>query len=316
MADTAADHLIAIHPHPGLPTAWNVELQHPERLQGLHSFSCHLVLYPYGRRFDARHFRITPYTEYADDLQSHNDSAYALLPSRCREVFGLVLAVLLGLLFAVLKPDSLLTLESVVSVLGVYIVGKELGDDVVQSLIDFTAGCRLSVRDRYYRFQREKNATLWQYSAFARHHRYGKASAMASRMDFIRQTNSQTVRLLFTAADLAPLGAAPVHLLSLRFEPAHFEELKRHGFLLGIKLSFNRRAGPYLRCHEVFQSLHRGQPGCLDGTGTWVPDGSCEREILQWSRLRYLLSLTIRNDQTVVGFAPDSETDHSRAPHP
>ena len=203
------------------------------------------------------------------------------------QVFGLLLGLLIALIFAHLKPASLLDIEAIVSVFGAYVVGKELWNDIERLLVNVSKNWRLRFQDDYYRYRLEKRTTLTQYSYLAKRERYGKDSLLPDRIDFIKQSNSQTLRMCFDTRDLAFQEAAPpegsaaahethapqatvAHIHSIHVDKDLMDDLRKDGFMLGVKLSLGRRRWGVTRWFEVFQSLNKESIGCLDDAGTWV----------------------------------------------
>lgn len=81
----------------------------------------------------------------------------------------------------------------------------------------------------YYAYQIEKNTTLTIYSALAREQRYGKASMLPERIEFISNANSKTARLKFSRDDLRPFHRDIAHILSIRFDASAARELENAG---------------------------------------------------------------------------------------
>ena len=193
-----------------LEHVWDVELEGLERLRGTSSLDCHIVFYPYSRQICSDDYTFHPFEEYVKDIQVGGRSAYAPITGRFNPLFGLFLAILILLVFALLKPEDLLSVQSVVSVLGAYAIGKEFGADAERLLVTATKAWRLQYAESYYRYRHERHTTLALYQAFSKKVRYGKESLLPDRMDFIQQANSETLRLRFEAADLAvPLDHRP-----------------------------------------------------------------------------------------------------------
>jgi len=248
---------------------YDVELDQAGDLSGYSSVDCHLVVYPYSRKVNSHHLRVMPFEEYVADIVGRQRSVYIRVDERGKYVFGAVLALALVAVFAEFRPVELLSLESIVSVFGAYMVGKEIWDDIERGLQHLSHRWRLRYVGGYYPFQLAGRSTLSQYSGLAKEVRYGRRSLLPEKLDFIQQSNSQTVRLRFEAGSLSSLDGKAAHIASLHVDREAAAEFRRAGHLFGVKLSLNRRRFWLERSLELFQSLDRGKPGCLDGAGRW-----------------------------------------------
>ncbi len=171
--------------------------------------------------------------------------------------------------FVEFRPVELLSVEAIVSVFGAYTVGKELWDDIERGLQHLSGRWRLRYVENYYPYQLAGRTTLARYSEMAKEQRYGRRSLLPDRIGFIQQSNFQTVRLRFESGSLSSLDGRSAHIASLYVDRAAASEFRRAGHLFGAKLSLNRRCLWAERSLELFQSLDRGRPGCLDDRGCW-----------------------------------------------
>ena len=294
-----ARDLIHLHKNETLPHIYDVDLQGIERLRGYDGLECHIVLYPYSRAVNSAGLTFFPFEEYVQDVLAQQRSAYALMARSWPKLFGLLIGLVIALFFLRFKPDDLFSVESVVSIFGAYVLGKELWDDIENGLIELSKGWRLRYREDYYRYKLEKHTTLALYSSFAKRQRYGKAALTPERMDVIKQSNSETVRMCFDLRELRRFEGV-AHLLSIHVEPALLEEFERGGFLLGVKLSLNRRTLGVTRCWELFQSQQRGACGCLDEAGGWMENTVFYRRTVVWGRLKYFREAGVLQNWRII----------------
>jgi hypothetical protein len=261
--------LVRLIPDLSTPGLYDVELNRPENLGNYSSIDCHLVVYPYSRKVNAHHIRVLPFEEYVTDIISRQRSVYIKVEERSKYVFGALLALALVAVFAEFRPVELVSLESIVSVFGAYFVGKELWDDIERALQHLSRRWKLRYVESYYPYQLAGRTTLSQYAGLAKQVRYGRRSLLPERIDFIQQSNSQTVRLRFGDESLSAFPGRSAHIASLHVEPEAARDFERAGFLFGVKLSLNRRRWGLERSLVLFQSLDRSRPGCLDQQGQW-----------------------------------------------
>lgn len=279
--------LVHIQKNPQFPHIYDVEMKDIARLQLYDSVECHIVLYPYSRQVSSDHITFFPFEEYAKDVSSHQRSVYVQIERRFNETFGLLLGLAIALIFWMFKPADLLSVESIVSIFGAYTIGKELWDDIERWLIGLSGQWKLRYRDTYYQYELARHTTLTLYSCFARQQRHGKPSLLPERMDFIKQSNSQTVRLFFDRRSLQLFTEPSAHLFSIHIAPSLLHEFEESGFLFGIKMSLGQKLLGITRDIDLFQSISQGTPGCIGEKGEWVTDAIFYRHVWALGRLRY-----------------------------
>lgn len=301
-----------------LPNRYDVEMHGLDQLRAYDQIECHVVLYPYSRSISADDIHFYPFEEYVNDVLSNQRSAYAEIQSSMDQVFGLVLGLLIALIFAHLKPASLLNIETIVSVFGAYVVGKELWNDIERMLVNVSKNWRLRYQDSYYRYRLEKRTTLTHYSYLAKRQRYGKAILLPEQIDFIKQSNSQTLRMCFDTHDwdrsqddsssktLDTLTAASAHLHSIHVDEGLMDDLLQDGFMFGVKLSLGRRRLGIVRSLEVFQSLNKKSIGCLDDTGAWHEGALFYRNTLTLGRLKLYLNKGLLQGEPILQVQTDT----------
>ncbi len=279
---------------------YDVEMKHIEYLKQYDSVECHLVLYPYSRKVGSQNITFYPFEEYTKDILTHQKSAYVKHGSQFNEAFGLLLGLVITLFFFRFKPDDLFSVESIVSVFGAYFVGKEIWDDIERILINLTTHWRLRFQENYYSCHLIKHTTLTHYSYFAKKQRYGITPLLPEKMDFIKQSNSQTVRLFFNMSDLRFFGERKGHLFSIHVDPDVLEEFDTEGFLFGVKISLNKRQFGVTRCLELFQSLHKQTKGALDEHGMWSEGNVFYRKTLLLGRFKAFLKNGMLYQKAIV----------------
>jgi hypothetical protein len=295
-----------------LPNRFDVEMRGLDQLRAYDRIECHVVLYPYSRSINSDDIHFYPFEEYVNDVLSNQRSAYAEIQSSMDQVFGLALGVLIALIFAHLKPSSLLNIETIVSVFGAYAIGKELWNDIEGMLANVSKNWRLRYQDSYYRYRLEKRTTLTHYSYLAKRQRYGKAILLPEQIDFIKQSNSQTLRMCFDTRDwnrsqdhgssLSPdiLNPDSVHIHSIHIDESLMDDLVQDGFMFGVKLSLGWRVLGFVRSLEVFQSLNKQSIGCLDDTGIWNEGALFYRNTLSLGRLKLYLNKGLTSNQAIL----------------
>jgi len=296
--------LIRFHKTEGLNNRYDVDMQGLDRLRPFHQLECHVVVYPYARTICSDDIHFNPFEEYVQDVLSRQRSAYSEIPNSTDQLFGLLLGLLIAVVFAVIDPASLLSVEALVSVFGAYVVAKELWNDLERALIDATKNRRLRYQEGCFRYQLEKRTTLTAYSYLAKRRRYGKQALLPAKIDFIKQSNSQTLRMCFDVRDLSALGASLAHLFSVQINENRADAFRgptgTGAFMFGVKLSFDRRFLGLNRSFEVFQSLDAGRKGCLDDSGTWQDGAAFFRQTLTLGRLKFYARQGLLPNATLI----------------
>jgi len=214
-----------------------------------------------------------------------------------------LLGLIIALVFAWFKPLDLFSIESIVSVFGAYTIGKELWDDIERMLTELSKGWRICYRDSYYQYKLEKHTTLTYYSYLAKRQRYGKSCWLPEQIDFIKQSNSQTVRMCFDMADWEEVSDPLVHILSIHIDPALLERFRGQGFLFGVKLSLNKKTLGVTKKFELFQSLDKDARGCLDEEGQWFSNAAFYRRTLTVGRLKYFAAEGVLDGRTIIALS-------------
>jgi len=294
------DNLIRLKRNPNLPYIYDVELNNISALKKYTSVEVHLVMYPFSRQLLAEGYRFNPFEEYSNDISTRRRSLYTRVPHPANSIFGIFLGIAIILVFLVLRPSEVYSLQSFVAILGAYFIGKDLWNDIEAGLVRVSQHWRLRYQTSYYEYQVEKNTTLTNYSALAREQRYGKASIVPAQMEFISNANSKTIRMKFIRQDLLAFQEDTAHVLAIRIDQNLADEFARAGFMFSIKVSLNDRVVPFRRSQEYFQSLNAGRRGCLNFENEWLPNGALERDAYFLGNLRYLSGQHIVPEASLV----------------
>lgn len=293
----------------------DVDMRRFDWLKEFHSLDCHIVLYPYSRTINSEQISFHPFEEYVKDILTSQKSAYVQMHGYFGKIFGLLLGLAIILVFLRFKPEDLLSVESVVAVFAAYFFGKEMWNEIESILVEFSKSWRLRFVQSYYSFALEKNTTLTRYSRMAKERRYGMPHLLPVKIDFIEQSNSQTLRMFFNVNDLFEVQSETAHLMSIRIEPDLEEEFAGKGFLLGVKLCFNKRFMGLTRSLEVFQSFDDFRKGCLDEEGVWHKNAVFYRRTVRAGRLKWYLKKGIHENASILSSqSRDAQCQSSEPP--
>lgn len=280
---------------------FDVELNNIQNIKKYYSeIEFHIVLYPYSRKIKATKYCILPFEEYVKDLLHNKRSAYTLVTDYANRWFGIFFGGIITLIFAFFNPNSFLAIDAIVSIFAAYFLGKDLWNEIERALIKLTQNFKLRFTEQYYSYYLERNTTLTNYTLFAKKHRYGKVHLLPNALEFIENSNSQTLRMKFNSTDLLAMHENVAHCFSIKFKKKIVENLENEGFMLGVKLSFNNKATVGMRHFEVFQSLHKSELGCLSSNTQWLPRALFYRKAYSLSRIKYFKNEGIINDVTLI----------------
>ncbi|MBK8471581.1 MAG: hypothetical protein IPL33_04930 [Sphingobacteriales bacterium] len=261
---------------------------------------CHVVIYPYSRQITANQFHIYPYEEYIKDISTGRKSAYQRIDEQTNRAFGIALGVLIVAIVAYWQPSNIFSVDSLVSVFGAYVLGKELWRDIERWLVQLTQRRQWRFQELYYRYALDQYTTLTNYAYLAKRRRYGREQVLPERMDMIEHSNSQTVRLCFDLHRWAELADNNVHLFSVHFDETHAAQHATEGGMLGLKLSFNRRRWSHTACFELFQSADGQEMGCLDEQGKWHTRRVFYRHTHLWGRWKWFARSGVSTKEAIL----------------
>ncbi|MBN1374336.1 hypothetical protein JW962_03340 [Candidatus Dojkabacteria bacterium] len=231
-----------------------------------------ISFYPYSRILDANSFSLYPYEEYVKDIGSHKQTSYLKDPRTEKNLFGLTLGGLIVMIFALIDTSLLISVEALVSVLGVYTIGKEIWDDLDQFLINKSENLPIQWIAKPYAYIRRSFGIMQQFFKSARNKRYGKDKFLANKFDFFEHSNSKTVDLLFKTSSLIDLKS-PIGLLSVHLNKEAITSITQ-GYMLTVRLSEIKRFGPFSIIKQIHQAKDSNEIGCVDSDGNWIKNNS------------------------------------------
>lgn len=255
---------IALKPDKSDPTSFDLLLEHKAKSSNK---DIHLTafVYPFNKDISSDDYQIVPFEEYSDDVSKGKKSSYKPVPQFRGELFGLFLGALIALIFALINARELFTVESTVSIIGTYLVGKELWNDLDNFLSNLTANWRVKWYDEDYPLQRENFGTIQKFYDTAREERYQQLTIYPRMLDFTTHSNSKTIDAYYPKADLSNKATGNPRICSIKFNT---KKLK-YNFMLGIKIRLTTKILFLNINDEYFQASKGKEIGTLDSGGTW-----------------------------------------------
>ena len=285
-----------------IPNIYDLTLTHLAELKKFRSIEASIFIYPFSRKISSKNIAFNPFEEYVKDILGDQRSAYFKINRNINNLFGIFLGLLIVAIFYHYKPAELVSIESIVSVFGAYIIGKELWTDIDKFITNLTKRWRIQHEENKYAYQLDKNTMLPHYSHLAKKERYGITTIMPEKMHFINQSNSQTVRLFINTKDLKRNDHDFSHLLAIRIDPELIDEFEKEGFMLTVRLNFNRPFLWWNRTWEFFNSLNKGESGSLDRNGKWAKNAIFYRRINGIGRVKHLFSSKLLTNNKLIDF--------------
>lgn len=144
----STEKLISLKANRQIKGLFDVELSGIDNLQRFSFVECHLVLYPYSRSIGSDDITFSPFEEYVGDILSRHRSVYASLVGRFNHIFGLFLCLLFAGIFYSFKPQSLYSIEAIVSIFAFYIIGKDSWSEIERFVVQLTLNWRIRFQER------------------------------------------------------------------------------------------------------------------------------------------------------------------------
>lgn len=237
-------------------------------LKNYSSIDIDLGFYPYNRKIDSNDFKFLPYEEYINDVIDGQRSIYSQVKNSTDKFFGASLAIIIFTAFFIFKREEIYSLQSIVTAFGAYTIGKEIWNDLSQTLINLTKKLRVRFKDRKHYYALETPDTLARYFKFARSKRYHASASLPDKLDLISQSNSKEVELRFSKNTIKEINSENLHLLTIQFNPQIIKNLET-GYFLIVGLSFNSTKLFLTKEIEIFQAIDNKRIGIQNDKGEW-----------------------------------------------
>jgi len=169
--------------------------------------------------------------------------------------FGLLLGVVIAIFFLIFKPTDIFSIQSIISILGAYTIGKELWKDLDSFLIEATAKFSIRWQDRPFYYVRQDFGTIQKFRDLARFKRYQKNFLQPKKIDFISQSNSKALEVLYRRDDLGEDNTSLIAAVNI--DKQILEEFYKTDYMIGIKLTLVKNFLFFGKKLELFQALDK-----------------------------------------------------------
>lgn len=294
-----SEKLIKLTRHNDWNSIFDVDLINLAKLKQYNSCECQILLYPYSRKITAKQLKFFPFEEYVKDVSNNQRSVYSVIERQTNKFVGIGVGLLIALVFYWINPGELLSIQSVAAIIGAYIVGKEIWDDLDKVLVNMTKNSRVRFLPESFSYELESHSPLTQYSTFAKSIRYQKSSLLPDKIDFLAKSNSQIVNLAFGKKSLEQISEDFAHILSLRINPGQLAEFEKGGYLFAIKLGLKKNGFLFTKNLELFQAVNQGRLGCLEAN-RWVDEGLFSQESISWGKFQICLGGAVVKNKLII----------------
>jgi hypothetical protein len=266
-----------------------------------------LILYPYRNPNTTEEgVRIQPYDSYLEDLTSNQKTLYSPNLSYGANIFGLLLGLIITLIFWFFNQGELFGLQSIVAIIGVYLVGKEIWKDVEQGLIHLTERWRIRYYPSDYSFRLRSETTLDLYARFARAKKYRRELVLAHSLDMVRRSGSRDLKMLFPSSQFTVVAnptRPELRLCVVSFNQEVLKDFEEDKFLVAVKMSLNRKFFIFSYNLEWFEAKAGDEMGCLDIHGGWHNKAVFSRTAIMIGRMKIYLTARILPKTTIFQVA-------------
>ncbi len=278
-----------------------------------------LTFYPYNTNIKSHSFKILPYEEYVNEAVKAKKTTYKKMESSAGKTFGIMLGFFIVAVFYVVNASDLVSVESTVSIMGAYFVGKELWRDIDNYLLNLTK--HLSVRwmpdDPGY--TKSRFGTIQRYWDKAREIRYRKPMHIADNMDIIAHSNSKTIELALSRQTMkkekecTQKNVKSMGIVNFEFAASttsdgkntHIEStIKNKTYMFISKMILSRNYIFFVYNKEIFQSIDNGHVGILDDHNMWQKNTALIRTTIHIKRIKIYLNRYYKKNITVLTSAP------------
>ena len=118
-------------------------------------------------------------------------------------------------------------------------------------------------------------------------------------IDYVEQSNSQIIKMFLKKSDFDIVNSETAHILSFHLDEKAKEYFQKEGFLFSVKLSFNKTFLGITTSTEIFQSIDKTIPGCLNKKGEWLDNSAFIRKTIRIGRIKWYLIEGVKENSFV-----------------
>ena len=283
--------------------SYNLDLKVKPEFKKYSQIDLDITIYPYSKELDSKDIKISPLTDYWEDLGDGQKSIYRTIQPIGNKIFALILGLSITLVLAFFRPDQLTSGEVIVSLVGVYLVGKELWSDLNNFLERVSQKYFIRWYPQIYSLELITDTTLSNYTQKAREKRFNNNLILPSKFDLIKQSNSQTIRLDYRSKSLFDSSSPTVRLGLIEIENNKEKYFKINNSQIGIKLSLTKTFLGVSWTQEFFQALDSSSSGSLNNKNKWLENTALHRKTITIGRIKIYLQSKQKSLKNIINWS-------------
>lgn len=238
-------------------------------------------IYPYSPDITSDDFQVYPYEEYIKDINLNESTVYFKIEDNASKLLGLCISFLLFILFYFLAPQILFTIESLVSLLAVFFVSKDIWNEIETLLLDLTQNKRISYKSQQFHYKKTKINTLLKYFEYAREIRNQRKVILADKIDFQNQSNSKYLSISYTN----PPETNNYEIFSMKINNKQLTKFENN-YMFIVKYVKHNHLLFFKYADEYFQILQKGEIGIFK-ENKWIPKQIEKKRTFKFWRFKF-----------------------------
>ncbi len=254
-------------------------------LQKFNSVQISFFTYALSQKQNSGSFKFLPYEEYITDLSNGFQSSYEKVDSNAGKIFGIFLGLILAVIFYIINPDLLISVEAIVSIFGVYTIAKEIWNDIDLLLQNLTQSTFFRWMDTLFNYRKLNFGTIQSLWEDARKIRYKGEFLLAERLNFIEHSNSKTIDLEFKSKSFKTEDEE-LQILKINLD----EKVENFGnYSFGLKITLVKSFLFINLNDEYFQIWNGNNIGLYSKEDVFIDNSILRKKVFVFSRLKYYL---------------------------
>jgi hypothetical protein len=277
-----------------------VELKNAKELKHFSEVDIDITVYPYSKLIFSQNFNFSPLNDYWEDINDGQKSVYRKIIPSGSKLFGLGLGALITTFFYIFRPNQLSSIDGIVSLVGIYLVGKEMWTDLNNFLERTSQKYFIRWYPQMYSLEIVTDTTLSNYVRRAREKRFENGLILPAQFDLIKQSNAQTIRLKYQVDSLNKSNLDFNRIALLEIEDNIAKHFNIANSQIGLKITLTKRLLGLSLSNEFFQALDSGKSGSLNKKNKWTEDTVLHRKTFSLGRIKvYWITKQVNQDNLI-----------------
>ena len=277
-----------------------LDLKYSKEMSRFSEVDIDITIYPYSKLISSQNFNFSPLNDYWEDINDGQKSVYRKIIPSGSKVFGLGLGALITTFFYIFRPNQLSSIEGIVSLVGIYLVGKEMWADLNNFLERASQKYFIRWYPQMYSLEMVTDTTLSNYVRRAREKRFENGLILPSQFDLIKQSNAQTIRLKYQVNSLNKSNLDFNRIALLEVEDKLAKDFNKANTQTGLKITLTKRILGLSFAQEFFQALDSGKSGSLNKKNKWTEGTVLQRKTISLGRIKVYWSTKQINQDNLI----------------